>query len=102
MSCASAMDAAARAAREAWRKLLSDEALAARATELAVRLQKAHRTAVQAQESLLHELGFATLGDYQALARQASRLKRRARRLRDVLERRAERAGPSAQKNERF
>lgn len=87
----SMVDAAARTARQTLQKLLSNEVCAARATQAAAQLQKAHRTVVRTQENLLHALGFATPSDYQALARQTSRLKRRARRLRDVLEKRAQR-----------
>ena len=86
MSHESVADVAARLARNACRQVLADETHARRAAQAAVQLQKARRTIVQKQESLLHALGFATQSDYQALSRQASRLKRRAHYLRDALE----------------
>lgn len=80
---------ATRIARQTLKKILSSQAHATRAAKVAARLQEAHQAAVRTQESLLHSLGFATASDYRALTRQASRLKRRARSLRDALERRA-------------
>ena len=90
MSHESVADVATRLARNACRQILANEAHARRAAQAAVQLQKARRAIVSKQESLLHTLGFATQSDYQALTRQASRLKRRARYLRDALERLAD------------
>ncbi|MDR0966790.1 MAG: hypothetical protein LBM75_09900 [Myxococcales bacterium] len=89
----SLMALASRAAREALRDFLSDDTRAAGVARAAVQIQKARYAALQAQENLLHELGFATKSDYDSLVRQAARLKRRARRLRDELERHAANAG---------
>lgn len=85
----SLMDLASWIARRTLREFISDDTRAAGLTQAAVQIQKAHQVVVQAQEEFLHELGFAALSDYQALARQAAQLKRRARRLRDDLERRS-------------
>ena len=93
---ASALGAVQTAARAAIGALIADEAHGARLARAAARVQRTHRSLVQTQEDLLHQLGLASLRDYAALARQLSRLKRRARYLRDTLERLAAEVPPDA------
>jgi hypothetical protein len=66
---------------EALGRLMADERRAMRVAQVVGGVQRGKRRLDRSQERLLHALNFASKGDFKALGKKLSVLKRRAREL---------------------
>ncbi len=71
--------------QKAMEKLFADEKRAMRIATAIGNVQKGKQALDRGQEQVMHALGFATRGDYKAVGKQLSSLKRRARELDEKL-----------------
>ena len=72
--------------QKAMERLFADEKRAVRIATAIGNVQKGKQALDRGQEQVMHALGFATRGDYKAVGKQLSALKRRARELDEKLE----------------
>jgi hypothetical protein len=72
--------------QKAMEKLLSDEKRAMKVAEAIGTVQKGKQAFDRGQDQILRALNIASRGDYKALGKQLSALKRRARELDEKLE----------------
>ena len=76
--------------QKAMEKLMADEKRAMQLVSAIGRVQKGKQAMDKAQEDVMRQLNFATKGDYKAVGKKLSSLKRRLRELDEKLEELAE------------